>query len=161
MAEYKTLVVDACIPIAKFRGADPPFQQSHTDIFCSLVEDHPLKIEIIESVLEEVSRKYGYLMPSVNEFLEKLRSAGKFELIKKSAFAGHTAQIHSAREDAKAKGFNLSFTDALQVHYAKISKCPLISWDRAVIDYCELEGITAFRPNEFCEHYERNYCQAK
>ena len=80
MEQYNELLVDACIPIAKFKGSDPAFQLQHTDIFFQMVESYPLKILIIKKVLSEAN-KYNYLMDSINDFFTKLESKGKFFMI--------------------------------------------------------------------------------
>lgn len=158
MPEHKVLIVDACVPIAKFRGAEPPFQQQHTDRFCNLVRQEPIKILIIEKVLEEVGKKFPNLVKPTKEYLSDLEAKGKFELIENRRFRNDTESILELQETAKSNDCDLSFEDSLQVYFAEKSKIPLISWDNGIIDFCEIRGITAFRPNEFCDYYEEKYC---
>ena len=40
MEQYNELLVDACIPIAKFKGSDPAFQLQHTDIVKQDIKDY-------------------------------------------------------------------------------------------------------------------------
>lgn len=150
-------MIDACLLIAKCRGADPPFQQQHTDQFFELVQKHNLKILAVKKALDEISSKYNALMPSVNEFLQKLESAGKFELIENKVFQQRIPQIQQLRQEAKSNGFDLSFCDSLQIFYAKEKDMALISWDGGIIDYCEIKGLIALRPNEFNEEYAQKY----
>jgi len=155
--ENKVLVVDACIPIAKFNGKEPAFQQQHTDRFCKLVEREPIKIVIIKKVLDEVSKKFPNLSKPTEEYLSELKLKGKFELVENKEFANKLGEIIELRRIAKLEDYDLSFEDSLQIYYAEKAGVPLISWDNAIIDFCETKGTTAFRPNEFCDDYERKY----
>lgn len=158
MPEHKVLIIDACIPIAKFKGNEPPLQQQHTDRFCDLLRREPIKAVIIEKVLEEIEKKFPNLVKPIKEYLSELKAAGKFELIENKRFIGETENILELQESAKSGNFDLSFEDALQVYFAEKTKIPIISWDAGIIDFCETRKITAFRPNEFCDYYESKYC---
>lgn len=147
--------MDAGIPIAKFRGADPPFQQQHTDIFIELINKNKIKVVVVQAAIDEVSKKYGYLMPSVNKFFDCLKADQRLEIVPNEVFKDAVAKIVELRKDAKSNECDLSFTDSLQIFHAKNTNCLLISWDGGVIDYCELRGINARRPNEFCEEFNK------
>lgn len=157
MEQYKNLIVDACVLIAKFRGADPPFQQQHTDFFFELVQNHNLKILVVRRALDEAIGKYAFICSSLNDFMEQLKSAGKFGLIENNALQQHLPEIMQLRQKAKRGGFDLSFADVAQIFYAIKIKAPLVSWDAGIIDYCIENGIAAFRPNEFCMDYQQKY----
>lgn len=148
------LVVDAGIPIAKFRGEDPAFQQQHTDRFCELVDSQPIKVYIVERAFHEACEKYPHLRNSVEDYVRQLISQSKCQIVPKTFSAANARNILQLREDAKKRGFDLSFCDSTQAFYAKATKLALISWDGRLVDYsCEI-GINAFRPNHFCDEYE-------
>jgi len=157
MPENKVLVVDACIPIAKFSGKEPAFQQQHTDRFCELVEKEPIKILVFKKVLEEVGKKFPNLIKPTKEYFSELKSKGKFELLENAEFLNELEEILELRQIAKSEDYSLSFEDTLQIYYAEKIGIPLISWDNALIDFCESRGTDAFRPKEFCDNYKEKY----
>lgn len=155
--EYNNLLIDANVLIAKVRGQDPPYQQQHTDFLFELIYTYPIKVLVIKKVLDEVTNKYSYLMPSINSLLKDLESMEKFRMIANIEFAAEISQILQIKKDAKKDEIDLSFEDATQIFYAKTRKVPLVSWDRGIIDYCQKHGIIAFRPDDFCNDYKRRY----
>ncbi|MDO8537527.1 MAG: hypothetical protein Q7S21_01450 [archaeon] len=157
MEKAKNILVDASVLISKFRGEEPPVQQQHTDLLVELIEKNPLKVLIIKKVFEEIGNKYSVLIPSVEEFFDKLKAMGKFESIDASLFDKNKEEILNIKKESQNEGFSLSFADVAQIFYSKTYKVPLITWDNGIIDYCELHGIKAFRPNNFYEEYMKKY----
>jgi len=113
---------------------------------------------IIKKVFDEIGIKYKYLMPSVNELLDNFKKINKFESIENTVFKQHISKITQLKSDAESEEISLSFQDALQIFHSKNIGIPLITWDSPMIDYCEILGITVFRPNEFYDDYKSKYC---
>ena len=112
MEKFNSILADASVFIAKYRGQDPAFQQHHTDIFIELISKHPLKILLIKRVFDEIGNKYASLILSVNELLEKLKSEGKFELIQNDSLTKNVDEILKIKHDAINDDIDLSFSDS-------------------------------------------------
>ncbi len=155
MVVCREIILDANILIAIFRGADPPFQIQHSSLLLQMVKSSPLKVLVIQKAMQEIRKKYPALMWSIDRLQQELESGGKFRILENAFFDINARQIINMKKDAETEGCNLSFADSAQAFYSSVKKVPLITWDAPLVDYCQLRGISAMRPNEFCSEYEK------